>query len=1680
MCLSRKMIKDVLNVFQRFLVVIFTSYILVSAAHSAISLDQTYKPDAGKSFGNIVAMTQLNDGSIIAIDNSNGKLIKLLDNNASYTSITGSAKIFESESLGGLSFAGDNMLAVSNSGDNQFVIITSEGELVTRMGQSGSDAGEISNPHGIAYSVNRRIYIADTDNNRISVFGADGVYITTIGKQGLKEKHQLSEPVQVYVDSKERVYVYENVNEGQFAVFEHTGKLIKRFKHKQLKALLGTEPVFSVMAIDNTGLLYLADNENGRIYQIDWENNKILNAFGSKGDGKAQLNNISALLALNDGRIAVADSENNKVEIFKVPGQSRDSGERIYLPNVTRYLPVKMACRRAYRMNDGSALCLSTEQESVDLFSEKSKHIKKFASLSNPRAAAINNNKVVILDAEQIKVYSLDGEAEFEGKGYAGEGSGAGKLSSPEAVYLRHGKIYVADTGNQRVQIYSSDGVYLNKIENPEEYMTQLFSEPVSIVVDAQGNIIVADKDKKAFHVFSKENKHLYTIGGEKSKRPAFTEIYSLAIDADNNLYVLCATENTPYTIQVFNGPKKIMSFASKLNSDAGMALPTNLTVANSGKTLVGVYDEDKKRLLNFSYLQVPAKVGELNVVGGVNKTTISWTAVPGTFIKGYNVYGANGENAEFSFVTQVYENKVELEHAEKTANLFYKINAFSGLGSQGEFSHKQEDKFIKGYKLYQNKKYKQVVELFKPMLTENIEQPEMLKYIGLSLLEIHKLGDQAKELNALQAAVHAFREMSNMKGYEVEGLNLQIKALVAAEDYIAAKAIVDKVIEDKTAADNTYLFCGELSMKLGDPVGAITCLEEALQRDDKNIEAHFLMSDAYIGLGIVDKALQELDKVAELAPENADVWYRSGLIMLELKKSDEAIKQFEKVISLNKDHLNAQLALANAWLDKKEYTQVKSIAISLAGKKEVAAEGQYLLGLVAKAEGKNGEALLALIKATRLDKQHAAAWLTLADVYIAMEQKNKVRSTLESAVEADPKSFDAALRLGKMELHEKQYGAAIVQLSKAINIQQNNYAVKMLLADALYKSTDYKQALTQASEARKLKPDEIEPIVLLSVISNKQGKIGKAIDFMRQAMTKLPDSFDLTLGLGKLYSENNLFDQARSQLETAALLDASSYKPYVFLGGIFLKRRLFDQAIESFDKAVALEPTSENKLLLDKAYAQKKKSLEFKSNVPQIVLKDLQLKQIFSAAYKKYANKPVGKVRIQNTSGTDYGNLSLSFSIKGYMDFPTTKQIVTLAANETQEIDLLASFNNHILEIDEDTGVQVEVALKFVRDGKDDVIKLTQPVTIYGKNAILWSSTNMVGSFVTPKDDTLRDFVRQAINESKPEPGPLSDNLVTAMTLFGIYSAHGIRYVVDPNSPYSQIDNNRVDYVQFSRETLKIKSGDCDDLSVLMSSGLENLGVKTAILDVPGHLLMMFDSGLSIADKDQISLQENLMVEYEGNIWIPLEATMIGTSFSEAWAEGARKYYKFKEQNTLNKILLANAWQEYLPVTLKPANYAIDVPGEVRVKALVNREQNILMQKSLDRLVKPYKVIAAVNKGNTNAMMQVAIIYAKNGLYLEADKTFDEILKISPDNSAVHNNRGNIFYSRGEYERAVETYRYAEQLAANDPGVKVNMAMSYYQLGRLGDARTKFNEALTINQAMSEKYAGLSQLLSH
>lgn len=1660
--------------------VMFPALLAVGGAHASVSLDaQIVSDDQERLIGYVTAIAAGDDGTLHTADSRDGLLVRFGADGRSALPLAGKERVFSSSRVRGLVRLGPDRFAVANEGDGKVAIIDAQGTVLNRFGDGGSDEGRLNSPAGLAWSQNRRLYVADKHNNRISVFGPDGVYIRTLGGQ---DGAKLDTPEQVYVDHRERVYVFERRSRGTLSVFSHDGALLHRTDAATLGQAAKATLRLTTLAIDPaTALVYLGDSENGRVYLYDWESGRLEAGFGTKGRQRGQFSEISALELLADGRLAVADNDNKKIEIYRLPPNERPALGRLHLPTVTQAGGRALDCDLAYQTAAGH-WCLSRRGGGTLSDADGAAKLTLQDKLDKPLAAAFGSERIALIDDTKLKIFTGDGTLLFssgDNRAASSDPFGAGgsqfdastdgKFDRPADLYLRGERIHVIDSANRRLQIFTHDGLYLDKIDNPKS-RPWLFEEPVTVAVDSRSQIYVGDRKLRQVLIFDRNKQLVARLDGGELPGEKFSDVFDLEIDADDNLYVLAATAKNRATVQVFRNRQSVFSFGARSADAGGLANPVNLTLPPSAQRVVALYDRERKQLLDYHYLQVPAAVADIAVSGGTRHTELRWGALRSSYVTAYRVYGATEAAGPYRRLVEVPEARARLEHNGHPHSLYYRIAAVSGFGVEGPSSEPVLDLFQSGYGHYQAGAWPQAEAALRRQHEEHAGHAETNKYLGLTLMEQQQY----------TAARQHFETLIKQPGHEAEGARLLVAAWRAAGDEVAAKGVVERALSGGAATQELRLLCGELSLALNDAIGAVQCLEDALKADGNDVNAHLMMADAYIRLGIMEQGQAELALARELAPENPQVWRRSAQIQQRLGAHEAAVELYGKTLELAPDDLDSRLALARSHRALGQHDQVRNIALALTAHSATEGEGHYLLGVIALEQEKYGEALLALTKATRSAPHHAAAWLALADAYGAMKQEQNIPAALQKAMEADTASFDAAWRLGQYQHRQGQYPAAAAPLARAVALRPGDYDAHYLLADTLLRQGELKEAFQHAGEAARLAPAKVEPLALLGAVSARQGKNGAAINYLKQAQAKQPNDLALLLQLGALYVDNNMFDQARSTLEQAALVDATRAEPHALLGRLYLKRRLFDEAIAALDKAVTLSPSDDHRLLLDSAYAEKNKALEFKSNAPQIVLKDLQLQPVFTAAYKQYANAPIGTIRIHNTSGIDYGNLKLTFDIKGYMDFPTAQEIAELKANSIVDVPLHAAFNNRVLEIDEDTGVQVEVALRFVRDGRDDAITLTQPMTLYGKNAILWSRSHMAGAFVTPRDDTLRDFVRQAINENRPAPGPLNAHLVTAMTLFDVFSAHGIKYVTDPNTPYAKLAADQVDYVQFARETLKLKSGDCDDLSVLLAAALENLGIETALLDVPGHLLLMFNTGLSAADADLISLQDDLLAVRDDQVWIPVEATMIATSFAEAWTEGARKYRDHLAAGKLKVIPLHRAWEEYVPVTLKQADYRLAVPAQERVAPLVQREYNLLLEKSLDRLVRPYRAMLAANPASERALTQIAIIYARNGLYDKAFQTFDELLRRNPDSSAAYNNRGNIYFSRGEFDRALQSYGQAELIDGGDAGIKVNLAMTHYKLGRLDGAKEKFAEALALNHEMKNRYGDFARLLAN
>ncbi len=481
----------------------------------------------------------------------------------------------------------------------------------------------------------------------------------------------------------------------------------------------------------------------------------------------------------------------------------------------------------------------------------------------------------------------------------------------------------------------------------------------------------------------------------------------------------------------------------------------------------------------------------------------------------------------------------------------------------------------------------------------------------------------------------------------------------------------------------------------------------------------------------------------------------------------------------------------------------------------------------------------------------------------------------------------------------------------------------------------------------------------------------------------------------------------------------------------------------------------------------------------PRLEITSVQIDDIFSAQYKYYSRKPAATVTIKNNGAAPVQKLKVSFAIQGYMDYPTEVSIPELRTLEQKELPLLATFNNHILEITETTPIQAQVKLTYYTGDQATSFEKNLPFKLYSRNSIRWDNKDRFASFVTPNDTPLIDFARGvAVPFGEEHKGaPVPNAIMTAWSVFSGLGTFGISYVPRPNNPYDRVslDSSTVDTLQFARETLARKSGDCADVVALLASALESLTVTTCALDVPGHLFLMFDTGET--NKEALGLPDNLLVSYAGSYWIPVEATMLGSPFMDAWKQGAEEYPKWSAEGKLRPIDIHLAWHTFEPVTLPDVASGVKAPDRQTIEEKFLPDWKALADLKWKTSIDAAKAEATANPASGEPWMKMGFLAVEFKKYEEAKGYFMKARTDPETSAAAYNNLGDLAFLRGDMDSAANNYLEAEKKDAKDAQIELNIARVHLKLGHTKPASDAYDKAMTLDPSLREEYPDVSAL---
>jgi DNA-binding beta-propeller fold protein YncE len=197
-------------------------------------------------------------------------------------------------------------------------------------------------------------------------------------------------------------------------------------------------------------IVYIVDSNNGRIQRFDLGLRNFLDPFGGLGKKSGLFLRPRGICVFQD-ELFIADTRNHRIQIFSKDGDVKrnfgeigDNDDQFRLPTSCAISP------------KGEIFVVDSKHALIKVFDLKGRFLRKFGGLSSSRKEP-------------------------------------GLLNMPTGISLdgKTNVVFIADTGNCRIQAFDASGRFLRFVEAPD----MAFATPQGLALSDSGRMAIADPD---------------------------------------------------------------------------------------------------------------------------------------------------------------------------------------------------------------------------------------------------------------------------------------------------------------------------------------------------------------------------------------------------------------------------------------------------------------------------------------------------------------------------------------------------------------------------------------------------------------------------------------------------------------------------------------------------------------------------------------------------------------------------------------------------------------------------------------------------------------------------------------------------------------------------------------------------------------------------------------------------------------------------------------------------------------------------------------------------------------------------------------------------------------------------------------------------------------------------------
>lgn len=510
--------------------------------------------------------------------------------------------------------------------------------------------------------------------------------------------------------------------------------------------------------------------------------------------------------------------------------------------------------------------------------------------------------------------------------------------------------------------------------------------------------------------------------------------------------------------------------------------------------------------------------------------------------------------------------------------------------------------------------------------------------------MEINGILRQGKELlknDELEEAIVKFNEVLESDSNNEEALlNLGI-ANYENDEFELAIEIYDKLIAINDKNMFAYFHKGNAYAMLEDYENSVNSFTKAIEIDDKYYQAYINRGLDYLKLKKLQQAGDDFsyvinqgykDKIAYFNMANVFsimrqrplaaamytkaieedenyimAYIKRGDTLVDLKKYDDALKDYKLVLDKAPSNLFAKLGFARISFHTGQYTQALKVLDEIENNDQIRLEAVLLRGVVYQTMNKDEEAFRCYSRVLKAEPTHVVCNLNLARLFGKVKNIGRALYHYDVILKAQPLAFEVSKERGILLYTLKNYVKATSDFEDYLKIRKEDNPVKERLgkcyamigkfdeATVLYEELmnkypeeahwvycygwakmvagDNDKAFEMYNKAIEMKEDLVAAYGDRALLNAKLGNNKEAEEDFLKTIELDPNRPENHFNLANLYMKTERVEEGKKVYKEFAEANPKIARAWYFYGSALRNNKEYEASVEMLDKALALEP---------------------------------------------------------------------------------------------------------------------------------------------------------------------------------------------------------------------------------------------------------------------------------------------------------------------------------------------------------------------------------------------------------------------------------------------------------------------------------------------------------------------------